>query len=115
MYWNSSDRWQHRRHRHNGWIVPVVIIGLIVLTHGWILLLPVMALAAFAFVGFVLPKVMFHMNQGGWQHGNWQNRDWSAMNEKRKQHFQSWNDRGWNPMQWDEKPKRDSRDDIEYV
>lgn len=112
MYGHSSERWQDYRHRHrgNGWVFALVILGLIVLTHGWILLVPLMLLAAFAFFGFVLPKVAWHMNNGGWGRGEWHSRDWSCMGEKRKRHFQNWSDKGW-----DEKPKRDSRDDIEYV
>ena len=122
MYWNSSERWQHRRHRGNGWVFALVFVGLVLLTHGWILFLPLMALAAFAFFGLVLPKLAWHMNNGdwnreGWNRGNWHSRDWgnqnwSCMSEKRKHHFEQ----RWNDMRdGDDKPKRDRRDDIEYV
>lgn len=116
MYGHSSDRWQHYRHRQrgNGWIVALVIVGLVVLTHGWILLVPLMLLAAFAFFGFFLPKLAWHMNNGDWQRGNWHNSDWSCGGEKRKHHSEQWGSRQWNDMRA-EKPKRDSRDDIEYV
>ena len=119
MYWNSSERWQRRR--GNGWVIPLVIIGLIVLTHGWILLIPLIALVAFAFFGFFLPKLAFHMNhQGGWQRGEWHSRDWSHHNwscrgEKRKHQMQEWGAKHWDFRGFDEKPKRDSRVDIEYV
>lgn len=118
MYGHSSERWQHYRHRQrgNGWIVALVIVGLVVLTHGWILLVPLMLLAAFAFFGFFLPKLAWHMNNGDWQRGNWQSKnwhqsDWSCGGEKRKRHFEQWQSERWGT----EKPKRDSRDDIEYV
>ena len=117
MYWNSSDRWnerwQGRRHRGNFWIVPLVIFGLIILTHGWILFLPLMAFAAFAFFGFVLPRVMYHLQAGG-HGGDWsQWASWSS--EKRKRHFGDWHHWESGPHAlYDEKPKR-SDDDIEYV
>jgi hypothetical protein len=114
MYWNSSERWQYRRHRGNGWIFALIFVGLILLTHGWILLLPLMALAAFAFFGFFLPKVAWHMHQGNWHRGDWKHQDWSAWaDEKHKRHLQHWGSR-WNDMHYGEKPKRDG-DDIEYV
>jgi hypothetical protein len=124
MGWNSSDRWNEHwhGHRHHGnfWIAPLVIFGLIILTHGWILFLPLMAFAAFAFFGFVLPRIMYHM-QGNWQQGGWggwqqgEGRgNWSEWaNEKRKRHFNDWN--SGPHARYDEKPKRGNPDDIEYV
>jgi hypothetical protein len=116
MGWNSSEQWHgqwHERRRHgNFWIVPLVIFGLIILTHGWILFLPLMALAAFAFFGFVLPRVMWHMHEGEWHGGDWS--QWA--NEKRKRHFGDWHHWDNGPhARYDEKPKRDNADDIEYV
>ncbi len=114
MGWNSSEQWHgnwhgHRRHG-SFWIMPLVIFGLIILTHGWILFLPLMAFAAFAFFGFVLPRVMYHMHQGEWHGGDWS--QWASWgNEKRKRHFGDWNDGPH--ARYDEKPKRG--DDIEYV
>lgn len=70
--WHQQG-WHH--HRGNWWIVPLVILGLVILTRGWILFLPLMALAGFALVGFVLPKLIWHMQRGDWQ---------SWANEKRK-------------------------------
>lgn len=116
MGWNSSEGWndhwhEHRRHG-NFWIAPLVIFGLIILTHGWILFLPLMALAAFAFFGFVLPKMMYHMHQGDWHGGDWSR--WSSGgSEKRKHHFNDWNDGPH--ARYDEKPKRSNPDDIDYV
>lgn len=113
MYWNSSERWHRHRHRGNGWLIALVIVGLIILTHGWILLIPLlvlaMGLAAFAFFGFVLPKIAMHAqhSQGDWSRGNWSHRDWSCGGEKRKR--DSW---GWDRTPYGEKPKRD---DTEYV
>ena len=122
MYWNSSGHWQRRRHGGNGWVIALVIVGLIILTHGWILLVPLfvlgMAVAAFAFFGFVLPKLMMHaQHHGGWQRGDWHHGDWkrgdwsfgdwSCKGEKRKN--DSW---GWERAPFGEKQKRD---DIDYV
>ncbi len=110
MNCNSSKNW-HMHRRGNFWVFPLVFLGLIILTHGWILFLPLMVLAGFVFVGFVLPRIMWHMREGGWQNNDWHNRDWSEWStrwqEKQKRHFQD----------WDEKPKRrDTRtDDIDYV
>jgi hypothetical protein len=115
----------HHRHGGSWWIAPLVIIGLIVLTHGWILVVPLVAIAAFAFFGFVLPKLAWHMNNGGWNQGNWNRGDWGQWNEmkhqrfqewgeKRKRHFQNW---GGDAPFWgsEDKPKRKNNDDIEYV
>ena len=107
MYWNSSERWHQHGHRHHGsgWLVAVVIIGLIILTHGWILILPLLLLAAIAVAAFALPKVLCNMQRHDWYS------DWSSQwHEKRKRHFDNWND--WRDA---EKPKRGSSDDIEYV
>ena len=98
-----------RRHG-NFWVFPVIFLGLIIFTHGWILFLPLMVLAGFVFVGFVLPKIMWHLHEGGWQGNDWHNHDWSEWSsrwqEKHKRHFQD----------WDDKPKqRLSTDDIDYV
>jgi hypothetical protein len=136
--WNNEQGWDkhdwHEQgwhgHRHHGsfWIPALIIFGLIILTHGWIIILPLMAFAAFAFFGFVLPRIMWHMQgngpQGGWGNwqqgegrGNWKGGDWSRWsswgNEKRKQHFGDWNNGPH--ARYDEKPKRSSSDDIEYV
>ena len=104
-----SSRGWHRRRRGNFWVFPVIFLGLIILTRGWILFLPLMLLAGFVFFGFVLPKIIWHLNEDGWQDNDWHNRDWSEWSarwqEKRKRHFQD----------WDDKPKRGSSDDIEYV
>jgi hypothetical protein len=106
MYWNTSEHWHRHHHRHhgNGWLVAVVIIGLIILTHGWIIIAPLMLLAALAcvaFFGFALPRILCAANRG-----EWRNTDWAdAWHEKRKRYFEG----------WDEKPKRDNSDDIEYV
>ena len=114
MGWNCSDRWHERRHHGNFWVLPVVILALIILTHGWILFLPLMALAFFAFVGFVgfvLPRIVWAMHNGDWGEGGWNRNDWAAWaNEKRKRHFGDWDDRGY-----DEKPKRRDDDHIDYV
>ncbi len=92
----------HRR--GNFWIFPLIFLGLIILTHGWILFLPLMVLAGFVFFGFVLPKIMWHLHEGGWNDRDWS--EWSARwQEKQKRHFQDWGD----------KPKRGSGDDIDYV
>ena len=108
--WNRHQQGLHQ-HRGNWWIVPLVILGLVILTRGWILFLPLMALAGFALVGFVLPKLIWHMQQGNWQRADWQ--AWSS--EKRKRgDFQQWG-AGHFGGRWDEKPKRDDKDDIEYV
>ena len=51
------------------------------------------------------------MQQGNWQRADWQS--WSS--EKRKRgDFQQWG-AGHFGGRWDEKPKRDDKDDIEYV
>jgi hypothetical protein len=155
---NSSERWhehehgwhEHDWHEHgwyghhhhgNFWIPALIIFGLIILTHGWIIVLPLILFAAFAFFGFVLPRIMWHMQGnwqggwGGWQQGEGRGGDWSKWaawrDEKRKQHFGDWNQ--WNSgrsnERWgnwqssgrgenrtsDEKPKRNNPDDIEYV
>lgn len=111
MYWNSSGHWHRQRQRGNGWLIALVVIGLIILTHGWILLVPLfvlgMAVAAFAFVGFVLPKLVMHAQRGDWHRGEWSFGDWSCGGEKRKR--DSW---GWDRTPYGEKPKRD---DIDYV
>ena len=119
MGWNSSGQWQgrwhERRHHGNFWIVPLVIIGLIILTHGWILFLPLMAFAAFAFFGFVLPRVMYHMHEGEWHGGDWS--QWASRGkEKGKRDFGDWGNWDNGPhARYDEKPKRSNPDDIEYV
>jgi hypothetical protein len=129
MGWDSSQNWHEHRHggwhghRHGGnwWIAPLVIIGLIVLTHGWILVLPLIAIAAFGFFGFVLPKLAWHMNQGDWNRGGWNQSQWNEMKhqrfqewgEKRKRHFQNWG--GDSPAWGSDKSKRKNTDDIEYV
>ena len=105
MNWNSSENW-HRRHRGNFWVLPVVLLLLVILTHGWILFLPLMVLAGFAFFGFVLPRIMGHMHEGQWHSGDWSSSDWSARwHEKRKRYFQD----------WDDQPKRKHDDHIDYV
>ena len=106
-HWNGRG-WHERRH-HGGWFFGLIFLGLIILTHGWILFLPLMALAAFAFFGFVLPRMMYHMHDGNWQGGDWS--EWA--NEKRKRHFERWGN--WDNQRYDEKPKRSNPDDIEYV
>jgi hypothetical protein len=125
---NSRGDWQGRgygrRHGGNWWIVPLVIVGLIILTHGWILVVPLIALAAFALFGFVLPRMAMMCNNNG----EWRNSDWSQWQaqwqEKRKQHFQEWGEKhkrhfqnwgGDSPFWGEEKPKRKNSDDIEYV
>ncbi len=118
MNWDSSERWQRRR--GNGWVIPLVIIGLIVLTHGWILFIPLIGFAVFAFFGFVLPKLAFHMNQGGWHSHNWNSQDWnhhtwSCRGEKQKRSMQDWGAKHWEFNGFGEKPKRKNSDDIEYV
>jgi hypothetical protein len=143
MSWDreSSHSWSehrhhdwHGHHHHGGnwWIAPLVIIGLIVLTHGWILIVPLVAIAAFAFFGFILPKMAWHMNNGGWSHqggwnrgdwgrGGWNSERWNEMKqqrmqewgEKRKHHFQNWG--GEAPFWGESKAKRKNDDDIEYV
>ncbi|MBI1256332.1 MAG: hypothetical protein GC204_02570 [Chloroflexi bacterium] len=118
MYWNSSDRWherwQGRRHHGGFWIAPLIFLGLIILTHGWILFLPLMMFAAFAFFGFVLPRIMYHMHDGNWQGGDWSQWAVSWGSEKRKRQFGDWHHWDNGPhARYDEKPKRD--DDIEYV
>jgi hypothetical protein len=134
---NWQGQWHGRRHGGNGWIVPLVIVGLIILTHGWILVVPLIALAAFAFFGFVLPRLaMMHNMHGEWRGSNWNRGDWSQWQEKRKQHlhqhfqhhFQEWGEAhraknkhhfqnwGGDSARWsDDKPKRKNSDDIEYV
>lgn len=115
MYWNSSEHWhghrygddrcwRRRRQHGHGWLVAVVIIGLIILTHGWILILPLLLLAALLLAVFTLPRVFYHMQQHDWYS------DWSTQwHEKRKRAFDDWID-----QRTEEKPKRGA-DDIDYV
>jgi hypothetical protein len=136
--WSESRHgdWHGHRHGGNWWIAPVVILGLIVLTHGWILVVPLIALAAFAFFGFVLPRLaMMHNMHGEWR-GDWNRGDWAQWQEKRKHHiqqhfnhhFQEWGEAhraknkrhfqnwGGDSARWsDDKSKRKNSDDIEYV
>ena len=126
---NWQGQWHGRRHGGNWWIAPLVIFGLIILTHGWILVLPLIALAAFAFFGFVLPRLaMMHNMHGEWRDGHW-NSEWSQWQDKRKQHFQQhfnhhfqeWGEKNkrhfqnWGGEWSEDKPKRKNADDIEYV
>ncbi len=101
-----NRNWSQNGHMHrrgNFWIFALILLGLIILTHGWILFLPLMLLmvvAGFVFFGFILPRIMWHMHDGDWHHEDWAAR-W---HEKRMRHFQD----------WDDEPRR-KHDDIEYV
>ena len=115
-HWNNG--WHERRHHGNFWVPALIIFGLIILTHGWILFLPLMIVAAvafFGFIGFGLPRLMWYMHEGGWQ-----DRDWSAWAEakrhRREERWQRWQQRhGWYDDSVGDKPKRNNPDDIEYV
>jgi hypothetical protein len=104
--WNRN--WHHHRHGGNWWIAPLVILGLIILTHGWILVVPLIAIAAFGFFGFLLPKMAWHMNNGGWNGGRWNserwNNDWSKWNagnsERGNNDWSKWKDGNWSQGDW---------------
>lgn len=115
MYCNSSAKWHGRRHGSNWWVLPLVIIGLIILTHGWIIILPLMLLAGFAFFAFALPKIMWYVRT---HEGEWSGRDWSEWQDKRKRHFEQWRNQwgnSWDDRRYDDKPKHSNPDHIDYV